>query len=148
MVEVILTQDVENLGKMADVVEVSGGYARNFLIPQGRAQLITSSSLKQIELLKKAYQKKVEGERQEAGKLADKISKLSCTMPVKTSEESKIHGSVTRDNIKTYLEGEGIIIDRKQVQLEDPIKKLGIYDVPINLEEGISTTLKVWVVKQ
>ena len=148
MVEVILTQDVENLGKMADVVEVSGGYARNFLIPQGKAQLITSSGLKQIEALKKAYQMKVEGMKQASSEIANKISKLSCTMPVKTSEEGKLHGSVTKDNIKNYLESEGISIDKKQVLLEEPIKKLGIYDVSIDLGEAVTATLKVWVVKQ
>lgn len=145
--KVILTQDISNLGKVGEVVQVSDGYGRNFLIPQGKALLATPQNLKIFEHQKHLEKQRTEKEKREAEKLAKRLESLSCTIPMAAGEGEKLFGAVTSLDIEAALKNEGINIDRKKIILEEPIKTLGIYTVPIKLHQGITANLKVWVVK-
>jgi len=145
-VEIILRQDVPNLGKTGDKIKVANGYARNFLIPKGFAMLATDNFLvfqQEKELAEIRKNKNLI----KAKDLAKKIKKMSCTIVKQVSEGERLFGSVTQQDIVKGLESEGVRLEKKQVILEEPIKKLGIYPVKILLAPGIDSVLKVWVVK-
>jgi large subunit ribosomal protein L9 len=146
-VKLILTEDIPSLGKIGDVVQVADGYGRNFLIPQGKALLATSQSVKRFDHQKQMLKQKVEKEKKEAEKLAKKLEGISCTIPMATGEGDKLFGAVTSMDIETALKQEEIVVNRKKILLEEPIKSLGIYTVPIKLHPEITANLKIWVVK-
>jgi large subunit ribosomal protein L9 len=146
-VKVILSEDIPSLGKIGDVVQVADGYGRNFLIPQGKALPATSQSVKKFEHQKQVLKQKVEKEKKEAEKLAKKLEGVSCTITMDAGEGDKLFGAVTSMDIEAALKNEDITVDRKKILLEEPIKSLGIYTVPIKLHPGITANLKVWVVK-
>jgi large subunit ribosomal protein L9 len=146
-VKVILAEDVSSLGKIGDVVQVADGYGRNFLIPQGKALPATSQSVKKFDHQKQMLKQKVEKEKREAEKLAKKLGGISCTIPMAAGEGDKLFGAVTTMDIEAALKNEGVTVDRKKIILEEPIKSLGIYTVSVKLHPGITTNLKVWVVK-
>lgn len=145
--KVILAEDVSSLGKIGDVVQVADGYGRNFLIPQGKALPATSQSVKKFDHQKQMLKQKVEKEKREAEKLAKKLGGISCTIPMAAGEGDKLFGAVTTMDIEAALKNEGVTVDRKKIILEEPIKSLGIYTVSVKLHPGITTNLKVWVVK-
>lgn len=145
--KVILSEDIPSLGKIGDVVQVADGYGRNFLIPQGKALPATSQSVKKFEHQKQVLKQKVEKEKKEAEKLAKKLEGVSCTITMDAGEGDKLFGAVTSMDIEAALKNEDITVDRKKILLEEPIKSLGIYTVPIKLHPGITANLKVWVVK-
>jgi large subunit ribosomal protein L9 len=136
-----------SLGKVGDVVQVSDGYGRNFLIPQRKALLATTQSLKKFDHQKQMLKQKTEKEKKEAEKLAKKLEAMSCTIAMAAGEGDKLFGAVTSIDIEASLKEEGVDIERKKILLEEPIKTLGIYTVPIKLQSGITASLKVWVVK-
>jgi len=147
-VKVILRQDQEKLGKRGEAVEVAPGYARNFLLPRGLALKATPKSIKLFEEEKKleaAHRKK---EEKEAKELSLKLSGISCTIPVQTGEDEKLYGSVTSMDIAEALAREGIEIDKRKIILEEPIKALGIYHVPIKLHPEVTGEVKIWIVKK
>lgn len=146
--KVILRQDFENLGKFGDIVEVKDGYARNFLIPRKIALPATPGNIKMIETEKKQKAFKLERERLIAQQIAERLSKVELTIPMKAGENERLFGSVTAQMIANELEKLGFEIERRKILLDEPIKSLGSYEVPIRLHSDISVKLKVNVVQQ
>jgi large subunit ribosomal protein L9 len=146
--QVILLENIPSLGKAGDLVKVSDGYGRNYLVPQKKAILATEKSLKVIEHQKRQVQQRMEKAKKDAEKLGQRIEKLSCTFAKTVGESGKLFGSVTSMDIENYLKENGIEVDRKKVSLEEPIKNLGVFTVPIKLHPEVTTHLKVWVVQE
>ena len=144
---VILRKNIEKLGKAGDVVEVKNGYARNFLFPQNLALPSTPGNLKRVEDEKRVLMKKQEKIKEEAENLAKRLEKKSITIPVQVGEKEQMFGSVTAQDIANVLKQEGFSIDKSQIDLSEPIKSLGIYNVKINLHTGVTPVIRVWVVK-
>jgi len=145
--EVILVEDMPSLGKMGDLIKVADGYGRNYLIPQGKAIKATTHNLKILGHQTKQLRNKIDKIRRDAEKLAKRIEAVSCTVAKPTAGEEKIFGSVTSMDIAEGLKVEGIEVDRKKIILDEPIKTLGIYTVPLKLHPEVTAHLKVWVVK-
>ncbi|MFH1848402.1 MAG: 50S ribosomal protein L9 [Candidatus Omnitrophota bacterium] len=146
--KVIVMKDEPNLGKFGDVMNVKDGYARNYLIPKGLVRPYNKQGLHILESYKKKMELQKQQEKEQAEELGRKLSALSCTVPVKVGESDKLFGSVTSDAIHRALEAEGITVDKKQIMLDEPIKKLGIYNVSIKLHPEVTSSCKVWVVKE
>jgi len=146
-VKIILLQDYEKLGKAYDQVEVKDGYARNFLIPKGIAIRATKNNIRMIEEKLNLQKRREEKKLKQAQALAEKLKKLSITIPVQVGEEDKVYGSVTSQEIAVSLKEKGFEIDKRQILLEEPIKALGIYDVPIKLHPEVTGYVKLWVIK-
>ena len=146
--KVILKADIERLGKVGEVVTVAAGYARNFLMPRELAFEATEKNLARIEVDKKRYVKVQAKARLEAEALAAKLAALSLTIRQPAGESDKLFGTVTTMDIAAALEKEGFSIDRKQITIEEPIKSLGIYTVPVKLAPEVSAAVKVWVVRE
>jgi len=146
--KIILKKEIHKLGQPGDMVEVKNGFARNYLIPQGLAILATPANMKVYQQELKAQAQKALKGKQEAEELAAKLSEVSVTAAVQVGEEEKLFGSVTSQNMADLLKDAGHDIDRKKIMLDDPIKALGVYDVPIKLHPEVTATIKVWVVKE
>ncbi|OGX27234.1 MAG: 50S ribosomal protein L9 [Omnitrophica WOR_2 bacterium RIFCSPHIGHO2_01_FULL_48_9] len=146
--EVILCQDVQSVGKVGDVIKVKSGFARNYLIPQKLAYLATPSNLKKIESQKVQRAEQGRKVKQEAEELAEKLSKVSCTVAVEVNDLEKMYGSVTEPEIAHALQQEGHSIDKKFIVLEKPISELGIYDVSIKLHSEVTAKIRLWVTKK
>ncbi|MCD6219853.1 50S ribosomal protein L9 [Candidatus Calescamantes bacterium] len=144
---VILRKNIEKLGKAGDIVEVKNGYARNFLFPQNLALPSTPGNLKRVEDERRVLMKKQEKIKEEAENLAKKLEKKSITIPVQVGEKEQMFGSVTAQDIANVLKQEGFSIDKNQIDLSEPIKSLGIYNVKINIHPGVTPVIRVWVVK-
>ena len=135
---------MEKIGQVGNVVEVSDGFARNFLIPQGKAISFTASNFKQIEYLKKREAEQREGELKEVNKLAVKINNISLEIKVKAGEEGKLFGSVTsKDIVEALLKEHGIELDKKKLNLKESLKRLGVHIVPVNLYKDVTPQIKV-----
>jgi len=147
-VEIILLQDIKGLGKEGDTVKAKDGYARNYLIPKKLAALCTKGAIKAVAAKRKKKEKEEKSEEEKAKNLAKKLSQLSLTIPVESGVNDTLFGGVTSEVIARALEQEGVHTDKKNIMLENPIKKLGIYNIEIKLHPGIKETLKVWVVKK
>ena len=146
-VELILLDNVENLGQIGDSIKVADGYARNYLIPKGLASKATPGVLRQLEAKKSMRQQEYEKEVTECTELADKISNQSITIPMQTGEDEKLYGSVTAQQIVDALKEMDLEVDKKQIVLPEPIRQLGVYPVDIHLHREVVATIKVWVVK-
>ena len=146
--KVILRQDHTQLGKMGDVVEVKPGYARNFLIPRNLAYEATASSLKMLEEEKKQNERRMAKEQKTAESVAEQLARISVTIKMKVGEDDKLFGSVTSQMIAESLVEKGVTLDKRMIEMEEPIKALGIYDVPVKLAAGVSGIVKVWVVRE
>ncbi len=146
--KVILRQDFEQLGKVGDLVDVKDGYARNYLIPRNIAYQATPSSLRMLEEEKKQGVKRLEKEKVGAEKTAAEMAKLSITIKMKVGEEDKLFGSVTSQMIADAVQEKGLTLDKRQIELDDSIKSLGIYDVKVKLPGGVVGIVKVWVVRE
>lgn len=146
--KVILTQDTSNLGVLGDVVNVNRGYARNFLIPQGIAIEVNPGSIKAIEEKKKKNTQLLKKKKEDTEVLAQKLANASFTIAVKVIEEDRFFGSVSAEMIQKAMEAESVFVDKKDIILEEPIKKLGIYQVPVKLHPEITAICKIWVVKE
>lgn len=145
---VILKKKTDGLGDIGDVLNVSDGYARNFLLPRGIAEVSTPERAAQLQTLKERERHQLEKEKEEAKMLAEKVSHTSCTITVEAGEEDKLFGAVTAGDIAKVLAQEGLDIPKKKIVLEAPIKKLGIYNIPIKLAPDVEAALKLWVVKE
>jgi large subunit ribosomal protein L9 len=145
--KVILKQEHGKYGQAMSVINVKDGYARNFLFPRGIAVPATDGNLKAITEHQKTAAKREDKKQKEARQLAKKIENIPCTIPVKVGEEDKLFGSVGTQDIADFLKKEGFDIERSAVELEEPIKQLGVYNVKINLYKDVAAKLKVWVVK-
>lgn len=146
--KVILRSNIEQLGIIGEVVEVAPGYARNYLIPKDMAYPATTGNLKRIEFEKKKAHLLAEKETEAARKKAGEMKDLSLTFQVKVSEEEQLYGSVSTSDIAAELEKQGHLIERRHILLEEPIKQLGVYTVPVKLHADVQAEVKVWVVKE
>jgi large subunit ribosomal protein L9 len=146
--KVILREDVKNLGHMGEVVNVSDGYARNFLLPKKFAVEANTKNLKEFEHNKKVIVERAAKIKESFKTSAEKLSAVSLTIKAKTGEDDKLFGSVTNMNIAEALTAEGYDIDKKKIVLDEPIKRLGEYSVTIKLHPEISTQIKVHVVQE
>jgi large subunit ribosomal protein L9 len=146
--KIILLENVPSLGKAGDLVKVSAGYGRNYLIPQQKAILATEKSLKVVEHKKRQVQQRMEKTKKDSEKMGQRIEALSCTFAKTVGESGKLFGSVTSMDIENYLRENGIEVDRKKIILEEPIKNLGMFTVPIKLNSEVTAHLKVWVVQE
>ncbi len=146
--EVILREAVEKLGHPGDIVKVSAGYARNFLLPRGIAYEATPGNKKRIEQ-EKARLEAAENQRREAAEeFAKKLEPISLTFAARVGEEGKLFGSVTASDIAHQLEAQGFKIEKRQIELSEPIKALGMYKVAVRLHADVHPEIKVWVIKQ
>ena len=148
MMQLILRTDVELLGKRGEVVNVAPGYGRNYLLPKGLAYEFSQANIKRVEKERKVIEVKQVKERDEARELAARIGGVSCTIVRKVGESETLYGSVTNADVAESLHKEGFSIDKLKILLEEPIKTLGIYTVPIRLHPEVTAELKVWVVKE
>ena len=148
LMELLLKEDVDNLGARGDLVKVKAGYGRNFLLPQGLAIQATPSNIKQIELQRKALLKKAAVERESAKGQADLLAGLSLEFIRKVGEHGILFGSVTSMDIAEELASRGYEIERKRIQLRDPIKGPGEYDVPVKLHREVTASVKVLVLRE
>lgn len=146
--EVILKKDVEKIGKAGTVVKVKEGFARNFLFPHNLAVPATGEALKKLELeagLRSAQNAKA---KEEAIGLQQRLSALSLTISALTQEDEKLYGSINVNDISSALKEEGFAVDKNLIDLPEPIKSLGIYEIPIKLHPEVIAKLKLWVVKK
>ena len=146
--EVILTQDVKGLGKKEDVVKVKDGFARNYLFPKKIAVEANKPNLKVIQQSKKSRDIFQESEKRKAIELADKLSGYSFNIRVDANQQDIIYGSVTGADIAAGLQEEGYKFKEEDILLEEPIKKLGVYEVLIRLYPEVETKIKIWVVRK
>ncbi|MBI4981746.1 MAG: 50S ribosomal protein L9 [Candidatus Omnitrophica bacterium] len=146
--EVILNQDVDKIGKAGSVVKVKDGFARNFLIPNRLAVLVTTGNLKKLEQDKERKSLMLEALKNDAEALKAKLSSISLTLSSLAKEDEKLYGSITAHDIAVALKEEGIELDKSLIDLSEPIRALGIYEVALNLHPEVSAKLKVWVVKK
>ncbi len=145
--KVILKQDVENLGSKGDIVDVAPGFGRNYLIPKKIALEVTSSNMKMIEIERRALKKRLEKERQSFEGIIQKLNQVALTFKRKSGEKDMIFGSVSSSDIKDALHELGFEIDKKKILLEEPIKRLGNYSVPIKIFQEDRAEIKVEVLK-
>ncbi len=146
-IHVVLQEDVQNLGKSGDLVRVRPGYARNFLIPRGFAMPATAGNVARIEDIRRQALAKVAKELSQARETAKKLESLSVKIARAVGEENKMYGSVTAKDVEEAFRAIGIELDRKKIQLTDPIKSLGLTEVVIKLHHDVSAKLRVEVVK-
>ncbi len=145
--DVILLQKVEHLGEAGQTVSVARGYARNYLIPKGLAVVADESHRRQMaELARWAHVREAK-QRRAAEEQAAAFKDVSCTIQVQASEDDKLYGAVHERDIAEALAKLGHEVDHKQIRLEEPIKQLGVYTVPIALHEDVVVEIKVWVVR-
>lgn len=146
--EVVLKKDYDRLGKAMDVITVKDGYARNFLIPAGVAVPATEGNRRAVAEARRFTERREAKKADEARELAKKIENIPCTIPVKVKEGDELYGSVTSQDIVDFLKREGTEVEKRAVELEEPIRQLGVYTVDIRLHKEVTAKLKVWVVKE
>jgi large subunit ribosomal protein L9 len=146
--EVLLRQSVEKHGAPGDGVKVSNGFARNYLLPRGIAVVATEGNKKQIEAQRQRLEAAEDTRREEARGHASTFEQVSLTFSARVGEEGKLFGSVTAGDIVQQLEALGHHVEKRQVDLHEPIKALGVYRVPIRLHADVKPEIKVWVIKQ
>lgn len=145
---VILTQDVERLGKMGEILSVKDGYARNFLIPRGWAQLATEGSRKKVAVLQNAQLRQAQMLKENALELASRLGHVSCTIAVTVGNQGKLHGAVTVGDILRALEGKGVTLEKHQLHLNAPIAQLGSHEVMVKLHPEVNVSLKVHLIRK
>jgi large subunit ribosomal protein L9 len=146
--QVILRDDMDNLGKSGEVVNVKPGYARNYLLPRGLAIKATAGDIKRVEHEKRVIAARTAKMAKETQAEADKLSQISVSIARAVGEEDKLYGSVTSRDIAEALVAQGVKVDSKKIHLEEPIKTLGMTEVQVKLGRGVNATIKVWVVKE
>lgn len=146
--KIILRQDYDPLGNIGEVVTVKDGYARNFLIPNKIGILATPKNMKILEEERKLLEQRQNKDRRVAEAMAQELGKTSLTATVSVGEEDRVFGSVTAQTITDLLKEKGYEIDKRKVQLEEPIKALGIYTITIKLHTDVEAKVRLWVVKE
>lgn len=144
--QVILKEDVHNLGKAGELVKVKPGFGRNFLIPQGKAIVATAANVKQIEHEKKIIAAKQAQLGKDAQAMADRLASVEVQIERQVGEEDKLFGSVTSRDIESALKDKGVTIDHRKVHMPEPIKTIGYHTVEIKLGTGVTGKIKVVVV--
>jgi large subunit ribosomal protein L9 len=146
--KVILVKEVENLGEVGDVVDVAPGYGRNFLIPRGFAVAATARNKWQMEHEQRLREHRVARAKKDAETLAERLQAIACRFTRKAGDEGRLFGSVTSMDIAEQLKEAGVEIDRRRIQLEQPIKSLGEFTVPVRLQADVTSAVKVAVVPE
>jgi large subunit ribosomal protein L9 len=146
--KVILREDVEAVGQAGQTVDVKDGYGRNFLLPRNLAIPATRANLKAIGEIDKQKTIREKKRRRAAEVVKDKIERLSLSVEVLVGEEEKLFGSVTAHEVAALMEAEGVMIDKRAIQLDEPIKALGVYTVPVKIDKDVIANLKLWVIKK
>jgi large subunit ribosomal protein L9 len=146
--KVILKHDVEKLGRKGDIVSVAPGFGRNYLIPRKLAIAVTASNVKMIEIERQALKKKVEQERKSFQGLIQKLNEVTLTFPRRAGEKDVIFGSVSATDVKAALDELGFDVDKKKIQLDEPIKRLGHFTVPVKVYHEDKAEVKIVVVKE
>jgi large subunit ribosomal protein L9 len=146
--EIILRQAIENLGHPGDVVTVKNGYARNFLLPRGFAYEATPGNLKRIGAERGRLEAAENERRGSASELAKRLEEVQLTFSARVGEEGKLFGSVTSADIAEQLAAQGFAVERRLIDLHEPIKALGVYRVPVRLHADVKPEIRVWVIKQ
>ncbi len=146
--EIILKETIPSLGKAGDMVKVANGYARNFLLPKGKAIFANKKNIFQIERQQASILTKAAREHDEFDALATKLGELEISIPVRVGEMDRLYGSVTNLDIANVIESQGYSIDRKKIQLDEPIKALGEFEVQVKLSPDVRAIVKVNVVPQ
>ena len=146
--ELILREDVAKLGRRGEVVKVATGYGRNFLLPRGLAMEVTDANRAMIDRERKTHEARAAKEKAEFEGVAGRIGSLRFVAPRKVGEHDVLYGSVTSGDVAEFLKGKGVEIDKRRVQLEEPIKHLGEHEVKIRLHPEVSATLKLLVSKE
>ena len=146
--KVILREDVPEVGQTGETVEVKSGFGRNYLFPRNLAIPATKANLRAIGEVRKQKELREKKLRREAEVIKDKIEKLSLSVEVLVGEEDKLYGSVTNADIAELLKEEGVIVDKRAIELEDPIKVLGVYTVPVKIDKDVTAELRLWVIKK
>ena len=146
--KVILRKNFEQLGQIGEIVDVKDGYSRNFLIPRQIAYPAHSGNLRVLEEEKKQLANKEAKDLEIANTLATELEKVSVTIPMKVGEDDKIFGSVTSKMIADALKDKGYDIDHRKIEIDDPIKSLGIYSVNVKLFHDVISVVKTWVVRE
>lgn len=147
MLKVILQKDLDRIGKTGQIVTVKDGFARNFLFPQALAVLATENNIAKIEKEQKNREKKKDSLKKQAEIQAKELHNYSCTLPVEAQDEN-LYGAIGPQDIVAALEADNIVISKESVILESPIKKLGIYEITLQLHPEVAAVIKVWVVKK
>ncbi len=145
---VILRENVEHLGQIGDLVKVSDGFARNYLLPRKLVAIANENNVAQVEHQKKMLEKKRQALRSTAEELAKQLGEFSCTVERKVGENDKLFGSVTSADIQVALKKAGFAVEKRWIQLGTAIKSLGVYTVSVRLAPEVTTEMKVWVVKE
>jgi len=145
--KVIFLQDVKGQGKKGEIKDVSEGYARNFLLPRGLAQLATEGNRKTLEQRHAAEGKRKEREKEEAKALAERLAALTLTIPAKAGESGRLFGAITSKQIAEALEKQQIVVDKRKIELNEPIRALGVTRVALKLHPEVKGTLNVHVVE-
>lgn len=145
LMELLLREDVDTLGVRGDVVKVRPGYGRNYLLPRGLAIQATPGNVKQIEMQRRTLLKKEAADRDSATQQADLLKELTLEFARKVGDHGILYGSVTSMDIAEAFVSKGYEIDRRKIQLKDPIKELGEYEVPVKLHREVTTNVKVVV---
>jgi large subunit ribosomal protein L9 len=144
--EIILKEDVHNLGRALDVVKVKNGYANNFLFPRGMAVLATSSAKRQLEADRAKLEEKSRQEKAAVQAIADKMKDVSLTIAAKVHEGEKLYGSIQAGDISAKLKEVGYDVDKRNVLLPEPIKQLGMFSIKIQLHREVEAKVKLWVI--
>lgn len=145
---VILTEDVGDLGAAGEILDVKVGYARNYLIPQKKALPATAGNIHRMKHIAKKLEDIRNKAKRDAEQLAQRIERVSLTFERQAGDNEKLFGSVTSKDLESALAEEGIEVDRKKILLQEPIKSLGVYQVPVKLQSDITAQVKVWVVQE
>ena len=146
--EIILSKDIQTLGKLGEVIKVKDGYARNFLLPRKLAYVATPANLKRIEQQEKKSKVQDEQAKKDAEVFAEKLNKVSCTLSVEVNDLDKLYGAIAEADIAKALEIEGFTVDKKGIVIEKPIEELGIFEIGINLHSEVTAKIRLWVTKK
>ncbi len=146
--KVILKEDIPNLGKAGQIIKVKNGYARNFLLPKGLALLADEKNMKLLEYQKKKIEEEAKKKRQDSESIAQRLSEIQLTIKAKAGEDQRLFGSVTSKDIAEALEKEGILIDKKQINILEPIKRVGEYEVEVKLPANVVAKVKVNIIPE
>ncbi|MFH1504419.1 MAG: 50S ribosomal protein L9 [Candidatus Omnitrophota bacterium] len=146
--KVILLKNLKKFGSEGDTVEVKDGYGRNYLIPQGLALGVSGENFKKFQEVKKARVKAAEKEKQSFLKLKEQIDNISLTVTVEAKEDEELYGAITEPQILKLLKAEGVDLDKGKIDIEEPVKKLGVYNFKITLYPEVQAVLRLWVMKK